>query len=201
LGDSPSTRRTIVCTSSLPLLLESIADFAPQMGLRIGGKATLIRRPARSEDTAMSDWSRDAALRFAAQQEIKLTQDAKAISDQNHLASNMAKTWTALCELFRARCTEFNAEPGGAGILTCDTKRTQELKITRSDNAAMLRGAFDAKRHTIHFMGPNIGKEKSDIKIEVIEGSSEMCFVDNLRRILNPQDIVDISLTDLLQLN
>jgi len=50
-------------------------------------------------------------------------------------------------------------------------------------------------------MGPNIGKEKSDIKIEVIEGSSEMCFVDNLRRILNPQDIVDISLTDLLQLN
>jgi hypothetical protein len=171
------------------------------MGLRIGGKATLIPRSARSGDTAMSDWSRDAALRFASQQEIKLTQDAKAISDQNHLASNMAKTWTALCELFRARCAEFNAEPGGAGILTCDTKRTQELKITRSDNAAMLRGAFDAKRHTIHFMGPNIGKEKSDIKIEVIEGSSEMCFVDNLRRILNPQDIVDISLTDLLQLN
>jgi hypothetical protein len=105
-----------------------------------------------------------------------------------------------------ANCSErdapsSNAEPGVAGILSCDTKRTQELKITRSDNAAMLRGAFDAKRHTIHFMGPNIGKEKSEIKIEVIEGSSEMCLGDNLQRILNPQDIVEISLTDLLQLN
>jgi len=65
----------------------------------------------------------------------------------------------------------------------------------------MLRGTFDAKRHTIHFMGPNIGKEKSEIKIEVIEGGSKMYFVDTLKRILNPQDIVDISLTDLLQLN
>jgi len=149
----------------------------------------------------MSDWSRDAAVRFAAQQKIKQAQDAKVIRDENDLASHIAKVWADLCELFRARCTEFNAEPGVAGILSCDTKRTQELKITRSDNAAMLRGAFDAKRHTIHFMGPNIGKEKSEIKIEVIEGSSEMCLVDNLQRILNPQDIVDISLTDLLQLN
>ena len=149
----------------------------------------------------MSDWSRDAAVRFAAQQKIKQAQDAKVIRDENDLASHIAKVWADLCELFRARCTEFNAEPGVAGILSCDTKRTQELKITRSDNAAMLRGAFDAKRHTIHFMGPNIGKEKSEIKIEVIEGSSETCLVDNLQRILNPQDIVDISLTDLLQLN
>jgi hypothetical protein len=149
----------------------------------------------------MSDWSRDAAVRFATQQKIKQAQDAKVIHDENDLASHIAKVWANLCELFRARCTEFNAEPGVAGILSCDTKRTQELKITRSDNAAMLRGAFDAKRHTIHFMGPNIGKEKSEIKIEVIEGSSEMCLVDNLQRILNPQDIVDISLTDLLQLN
>ena len=149
----------------------------------------------------MSDWSRDAAVRFAAQQKIKQAQDAKVVRDENDLASHIAKVWANLCELFRARCTEFNAEPGVAGILSCDTKRTQELKITRSDNAAMLRGAFDAKRHTIHFMGPNIGKEKSEIKIEVIEGSSEMCLVDNLQRILNPQDIVDISLTDLLQLN
>jgi hypothetical protein len=149
----------------------------------------------------MSDWSRDAAVRFAAQQKIKQAQDAKVIRDENDLASHIAKVWADLCELFRARCTEFNAEPGVAGILSCDTKRTQELKITRSDNAAMLRGAFDAKRHSIHFMGPNIGKEKSEIKIEVIEGSSEMCLVDNLQRILDPQDIVDISLTDLLQLN
>jgi hypothetical protein len=149
----------------------------------------------------MSDWSRDAALRFAAQLKTKQFQDAKVIRDQNDLALNTAKIWADLCELFRARCAEFNAEPGVAGILSCDTKRTQELKIIRSDNAAMLRGAFDAKRHTIHFMGPNIGKEKSEIKIETIKGSSEMCFVDNLQRILNPQDIVDISLTDLLQLN
>jgi hypothetical protein len=50
-------------------------------------------------------------------------------------------------------------------------------------------------------MGPNIGKEKSEIKIEEIEGSCKMRFVDNLERTLDPQDIVDISLTDLLQLN
>jgi hypothetical protein len=149
----------------------------------------------------MSDWSRDAAVRFAAYQKIKQVQDAKVIRDQNALALNTAKIWTDLCELFRARCNEFNAEPGVAGILSCNTKRTQELKITRSDNAAMLRGTFDPKRHAIHFMGPNIGKEKSEIKIQVIEGGSEMCFVDTLQRILNPQDIVDISLTDLLQLN
>ncbi len=135
-------------------------------------------------------------MRFAAQQKIKLVQDAKVIRDQNDLALHIAKVWADLCELFRARCNEFNAEPGVAGILSCDTKRTRELKITRSDNAAMLRGAFDPKRHTIHFMGPNIDKEKSEIRIEVIEGSSEMCFVDALQRILNPQDIVDISLTD-----
>jgi len=149
----------------------------------------------------MSDWSKDAALRFVAQQKTKQLQDARVIRDQNDRALHTAKVWTDLCELFRARCAEFNAEPGVASILSCDTKRTQELKITRSDNAAMLRGAFDPKRHTIHFMGPNIGKEKSEIRIEAIEGSSEMCFVDNLQRILNPQDIVDISLTDLLQLN
>jgi len=149
----------------------------------------------------VSDWSKDAALRFAAQQKTKQIQDAKVIRDQNDFALNMAKVWADLCELFKARCAEFNAEPGVAGILSCDTKRTQELKIIRSDNAAMLRGAFDAKRHTIHFMGPNIGKEKSEIKIEAIEGSSEMRFVDNLQRILYPQDIVDISLIDLLQLN
>jgi hypothetical protein len=149
----------------------------------------------------MSDWSKDAALRFAAQQKTKQLQDARVIRDQNDLALNTAKIWADLCQLFRVRCAEFNAEPGGNGILSCDTKRTQELKITRSDNAAMLRGAFDPKRHTIHFMGPNIGKEKSEIKIEAIAGGSEMCFVDNLQRILNPQDIVDISLTDLLQLN
>jgi hypothetical protein len=161
----------------------------------------LIRPPGRSEDTAMSDWSRDAAQRFAALRKTKHTQDAQAIIDQNHLASMIAKTWADLCELFRARCAEFNSEPGGTGILTCDTRRTQELKITRTDNAAMLRGAFDAKRHTIHFMGPNIGKEKSEIIIQVVAGSSEMCLVDTLQRVLNPQDIVDISLTDLLQLN
>ena len=149
----------------------------------------------------MSDWSKDAARRFAAQQKVKQIQDAKVIRDQNDFALNMAKVWADLCELFEARCAEFNAEPGVAGILSCDTKRTQEFKITRTDNAAMLRGTFDAKRHTIHFMGPNIGKEKSEIKIEVIEGSSQMRFVDNLRRILYPQDIVDISLIDLLQLN
>jgi len=149
----------------------------------------------------MSDWSKDAALRFAAQQLTKHTQDAQAIRDENHLASNIAKTWADLCELFRARCAEFNAEPGVAGILTCDTRRTQELKISRTDTAAMLRGAFDAKRHTIHFMGPNIGKEKSEITIEVIGATSQMRFVDNLQRVLNPQDIVDISLTDLLQIN
>ena len=50
-------------------------------------------------------------------------------------------------------------------------------------------------------MGPNIGEEKAEIKIEVIEGCSKMRFVDNLQRSLDPQDIVDISLTDLLQLN
>ena len=149
----------------------------------------------------MSDWSKDAALRFAAQQTLKQGQDAKAIREQNDLAANIAKVWVDLCDLFKARCAEFNAEPGVAGTLTCDTKRTQELKIIRTDNAAMLRGAFDPKRHTIHFMGPNIGKEKSEIKTEVIAGSSDMRFVDNLQRILNPQDIVDISLTDLLQLN
>src|ERR1700730_4392437 len=149
----------------------------------------------------MSDWSKDAALRFVAQQKTKQLQDARVIRDQNDLALHTAKVWTDLCDLFRARCAEFNAEPGVASILSCDTKRTQELKITRSDNAAMLRGAFDPKRHTIHFMGPNIGKEKAEIKIEAIAGGSEMRFVDNLQRILNPQDIVDISLTDLLQLN
>ncbi len=109
----------------------------------------------------MSDWSKDAALRFAAQQKTKQIQDAKVIRDQNDFALNMSKVWTDLCELFEARCAEFNAEPGVAGILSCDTKRTQEFKITRTDNAAMLRGTFDAKRQTIHFMGPNIGKEKS----------------------------------------
>jgi hypothetical protein len=149
----------------------------------------------------VSDWSKDAALRFAAQQTLKQGQDAKAIREQNDLAANIAKVWVDLCDLFKARCAEFNAEPGVTGILSCDTKRAQELKITRSDNAAMLRGAFDVKRHTIHFIGPNIGKEKSEIKIEVIEGSSKMRFVDILHRTLEPQDIVDISLTDLLQLN
>jgi hypothetical protein len=149
----------------------------------------------------MSDWPRDAALRFGAQRKLKQAQDAKVIRDQNDLSLHIAKVWADLRELFRARCTEFNAEPGVAGILSCDTKRAQELKITRSDNAAMLHGAFDAKRHTIHFMGPNIGKEKSEIKIEVIEGGSKMRFVDILHRTLEPQDIVDISLTDLLQLN
>lgn len=149
----------------------------------------------------MSDWSKDAASRFAAQQRVKQSQDAKVIRDQNDLAANTAKSWTDLCELFRARCTEFNAEPGIDGILTCDTKRTQELKITRTDNAAMLRGAFDVKRRTIHFMGPNIGKEKAEIKLEVIAGSAKMRFVDNMQRTLDPQDIVDISLIDLLQLN
>jgi hypothetical protein len=154
-----------------------------------------------SEEIAVSDWSKDAASRFAAHLKLKQVRDAKAIRDQNDLASHTAKIWADLCALFRVRCEEFNAEPGVAGILNCDTKRPQELKITRTDNATMLRGAFDAKRGTIHFMGPNIGKEKSEIKIEAIEHSSEMCFVDSLKRILNPQDIVDISLTDLLQLN
>jgi len=149
----------------------------------------------------VSDWSKDAARRFAARQKAKQVQDATAIRDQNVLAVNVAKMWADLCELFNARCSEFNTEPGVEGILNCDTSRTQELKITRSDNAAMLRGTFDAKRHTIHFMGPNIGKEKAEIKIEVIESTSKMRFVDNLERGLEPQDIVDISLTDLLQLN
>jgi hypothetical protein len=50
-------------------------------------------------------------------------------------------------------------------------------------------------------MGPNMGNEKGEIKIEVIEGGPRLRFVDNLQRRLDPQDIVDISLTDLLQLN
>ena len=149
----------------------------------------------------MSDWSKDAAVRFAEHLKVKQARDAKAIRDQNDIASHTAKIWADLCALFQARCEEFNAEPGVAGILDFDAKRPQELKITRTDNAAMLRGTFDAKRGTIHFMGPNIDKEKSEIKIEAIEHSSEMCFIDRLKRILNPQDIVDISLTDLLQLN
>jgi hypothetical protein len=85
----------------------------------------------------VSDWSRDAALRFAAQQKAKQIQDANVIRDQNALTTNTEKIWADLCELFIARCTEFNAEPGIEGILGCDTKRKQELKITRSDNAAM----------------------------------------------------------------
>ena len=161
----------------------------------------MILRPGRFEDSAMSDWSKDAALRFAAQQKTKQIQDAKVIRDQNDLALSAAKIWADLCELFRVRCIEFNAEPDVTGVLNCDTTRHQELKITRTDTAAMLRGTFDAKRHTIHFMGPNIGKEKAEIKIETIAGSSTMRFVDSLQRKLDPQDIVDISLIDLLQLN
>jgi hypothetical protein len=155
---------------------------------------------ARAQEIAVSDWSKDAAVRFAAQQKLKQTSDAKTIRDQNDLALHIAAIWADLCERFRARCAEFNAEPGVEGMLSCDTKRTQELKITRKDNAGMLRGAFDAKKHTIHFMGPNIGKEKAEIKIEVVEGT-KMRFVDSLQRTLDPQDIVDISLIDLLQLN
>lgn len=149
----------------------------------------------------MSDWSKDAAQRFAAQQKTKQIQQAQLIRDQNVLAVNIARTWAELCALFSARCAEFNAEPGAAGTLSCETKLSQELKITRSDNAGMLRGTFDARRHTIHFMGPNIGKEKAEIRIDVVEGTSKMRLVDSLERTLEPQDIVDISLTDLLQLN
>jgi hypothetical protein len=77
----------------------------------------------------------------------------------------------------------------------------QPLHAKSHTNISQRRVTFDAKRHTIHFMGPNIGKEQSEIKIEEIEGSCKMRFVDNLERALDPQDIVDISLTDLLQLN
>lgn len=148
----------------------------------------------------MSDWSKDAALRFTAQQKAKQVQDAKVIRDQNAFHVNISKVWVDLCDLFGARCAEFNAEPGVGCTLSCDTRRAQELKITRSDNGTMLRGSFDAKRQTIHFMGPNIGKEKAEIRIEVMDGTGEMRLVDNLERTLVPQDIVDISLTDLLQL-
>jgi hypothetical protein len=156
---------------------------------------------AGAREIVVSEWSKDAAVRFAAQQKLKQTSDAKAIRDQNDLAMHISAIWSDLCERFRARCAEFNAEPGVEGMLSCDTKRTQELKITRKDNAGMLRGAFDARRHTIHFMGPNIGKEKAEIKIEVADGGQKMRFVDSLQRELDPQDIVDISLIDLLQLN
>jgi hypothetical protein len=194
-------KRTIVCTFVPPRLPASTADFVPKKALPIGGKATLILRLGRSEGSEMSDWSKDAALRFAALQKTKQLQDARVIRNQNDLALSVAKTWADLCELFKLRCSEFNAEPDVAGILNCDTTRQQELKITRTDTAAMLRGTFDAKRQSIHFMGPNIGKEKAEIKIEVIAGSSTMRLVDSLQRKLDPQDIVDISLTDLLQLN
>src|ERR1700674_4236901 len=51
LAGSPSRRRTIACTSSPALLPESIAAFAPKKVLPIGGKATLIQRPGRFEDS------------------------------------------------------------------------------------------------------------------------------------------------------
>jgi hypothetical protein len=106
--------------------------------------------------------------------------------------------WADVCELFDARCIAFNAKPGVEGTLNCDTSRALELKISRSDNAAMLRGTFDVRRHTINFMGPNIGKEKAEIRIEVLESASKLRFLDNPEKRLDPQDFVDISLTDLL---
>jgi len=47
-------RRTSACTSSPRRRRESTADFAPSAVRRIGGKATSIRRPGRSEDSAES---------------------------------------------------------------------------------------------------------------------------------------------------
>src|SRR5258708_5434555 len=101
-------RRMIVCTSSPLLLPESIAAFVPKKALPIGGRATWITRRGKSEDSArpeippgcplrnlimarhrsekVSDWSKDAALRFAAQQKTKQIQDAKVIRDQNDFA-------------------------------------------------------------------------------------------------------------------
>ena len=68
----------------------------------------------------MSTWSAEAAQRDNERQELSRLRMEKSLQDHRILQTKGDAIWARLRSLFGKKCNEFNAEPGKAGILSCD---------------------------------------------------------------------------------
>lgn len=109
----------------------------------------------------MSEWSKAAADRFRKKASFEQEQaerlrreehakNEKAILDSNNLKLNAPKMWDDLCNLFAAKCEEFNQE--GAGT-TLKSLRLDPNTLELRRNESQRKLVFDPQRYVIAMPG------------------------------------------------
>lgn len=158
-----------------------------------------ICRSFKKGDSSMSDWSDDAARRFADQKKSKQVQNEKVLADQENLGLNGPKVWNELYELLRSQCAELNSNPSVGNILDAKKIDFGKIQINRTDNGSSLTLSFDPKRHTITLDGPGIIDKDKEMTLSVIEGTSQIQIKNKTKEPFTTEGIVKNSLEKLLE--
>lgn len=148
----------------------------------------------------MSNWSRDAARKFAENRSTKNTSDQKALQDQALLDREAPVVWSRFIEMFGRACTEFNAESDMSGTLSLNNSRPDVIEISRKDSRLKAKLFFDAPRHQIKITTPGVGNENEEINIAVLEGSRKTRLEDRRNLPVEEDQVVDLVLGRLLEI-
>jgi hypothetical protein len=165
-----------------------------------------MSREGRS--SKMSEWSKAAAdrfrkkARFEQEQAEKLRREEhakneKAILDSNNLKLNASKMWDDLCNLFAAKCEEFNLEGAGTTLKSLRLD-PNTLELRRDELQRKL--VFDPQRYVIAMPGLE-GRDiprpvERPIEIKVKNGSELGYFRGST--LVPAERIVESFLDDLL---
>jgi hypothetical protein len=150
----------------------------------------------------MSQWSKQAAIRFLEQEQSKqkqeqeesdrkaaLSRDQKLLLDGEVLRRRAPEMWLDLCQRFESECKELNSDVG-RNLLDCQKSDGNTIEIIRDDPRISLTLAYDPQTYTTKFSGLTVGDiGRLDIKVQ--PGTSEAKFFDmKLRLISDPAQIV-----------
>jgi hypothetical protein len=150
----------------------------------------------------MSQWSKQAAIRFLEQEKSKqkqeqeesdrkaaLSRDQKLLLDGEVLRRRAPEMWLDLCQRFESECKELNSDIG-RDLLDCRKSDENTIEIIRDDPRISLTLVYDPQTYTTKFGGLTVGDiGRLDIKVQ--PGTSEAKFFDmKLRLISDPAQIV-----------
>jgi hypothetical protein len=123
----------------------------------------------------MSEWSKRAAQQVRLNKEARLTQDKKALLDDEIRKRRTPEIWATLVTMFTQKCEEFNSEPSMESILVFIPDSGYKFSVsTRSNN---LNAEFDPTNHRFNFKTSARKPYQFKIEVKVLEGDSDVSIL------------------------
>jgi hypothetical protein len=140
----------------------------------------------------MSQWSKNAAQRYAEKRDAEL----KALRDRNDIDLRAPDMWRSISGIVARKCREFNSEPGTGNVLFFDGIEPYKIKVIRTDTHQRVTIAFTERLYSITIDGPR-DQEKFDF--QPISGTSEVGLFDSNGQQLAMEDFASATVDLLLE--